>query len=466
MPDKLTDDFVKKIPAPDKGARTIWDSELTGFGVRVFAPTKKDPRGARSFFLNYRVDGVERRFTIGKLGDWTALAARQEAKQIRRAVDMGEDPALAKRERREAPTVQDLADRYEREHLPKKSLSSQKNDKAMIRAVFARFKIGPRRVSEIGYGDIAAIHAAITADGKPVRANRILAVLSKMFALALLPAEGETKPWRDQAQGNPCKGVARNQEEGCERFFSTAELAALSDGIDAYGATPAANAIRLVFLTGCRPGEAMTATWDQFDTEPGVWVKPSQHTKQRKVHRVPLPPPALELIARVRAQRETEPRATASPYVFPGQKTGAPLKQLRSAWEAIVSTASVAMWRESKDTEIASIVADLEKALDAPVSALDVQAEAKRRGVALPPALTDARLYDARHTFASVGAAGGLGLPIIGRLLGHTQTRTTQRYAHLADDPLREAAAKISGVIAGAGKPSADVVPFKGRGGL
>ena len=76
----------------------------------------------------------------------------------------------------------------------------------------------------------------------------------------------------------------------------------------------------------------------------------------------------------------------------------------------------------------------------------------------------DARVYDLRHTFASVGAGGGLGLPIIGKLLGHTQSRTTQRYAHLADDPLREAAEKITTVITGAGKLDDDkVVPLSRR---
>jgi integrase len=75
----------------------------------------------------------------------------------------------------------------------------------------------------------------------------------------------------------------------------------------------------------------------------------------------------------------------------------------------------------------------------------------------------DARAYDLRHTFASVGAGGGLSLPIIGRLLGHTQPRTTQRYAHLADDPLREAATKITTVITGTGKPGAEVRHLRGQ---
>jgi integrase len=165
----------------------------------------------------------------------------------------------------------------------------------------------------------------------------------------------------------------------------------------------------LIMLTGCRPAEAMRAEWPEFDKEPGYWIKPSAHTKQRKVHRLPLSPPAIELIERLRKTRKGN-------WVFPGDIAGEPLKALWHVWHFV------------------------------------------RRQTGLG---ADARLYDLRHTFASVGAGGGLGLPIIGRLLGHTQSRTTQRYAHLADDPLREAADKITAVITGAGKPSAEIINIK-----
>ena len=184
------------------------------------------------------------------------------------------------------------------------------------------------------------------------------------------------------------------------------------EALDAYGRTPAADCIRLIMLTGCRPGEAMLATWAQFDAQPGFWIKPSSHTKQRKEHRLPLSAPALQLIADIRARRgEIAP----DDYVFPGRRPGQPLQQLRACWDAVCKQAG----------------------------------------------LTDVRIYDLRHTFAATGAGGGLSLPLIGRLLGHTQHRTTQRYAHLADDPLREAADKIASAIARAGK-SGKVVRLRG----
>ncbi|MFI5012041.1 MAG: tyrosine-type recombinase/integrase [Hyphomicrobiales bacterium] len=456
MPLKLTERTVAALDPPAKGATTVWDSDVTGFGIRVFAPTERNPKGARSFFLNYRHDGTERRFTIGAFGDWSAEAARIEAKQLRRQVNRGADPAAEKQARREAPTVKDLAERYRAEHLPNKAKSSQANDWNMIEKIILPV-LGGRKVADVHQGDMSALHKAITAEGKATRANRVLAVASKMFSLSLIPAAGEAAPWRDQAQGNPCKGVGRNHEEGHERFLSTAEIAAVSEALDRYPRRSTADCVRLIMLTGCRPGEAMHATWEQFDAEPGFWVKPSSHTKQRKLHRVPLSPAALELIEGVRAKRG---RSEGEAFVFPGQIHGARLQQLRDPWAAISSAASVALWAGSEDAAITGLVTDLAKGLGRLPTAPECLSAAKLKGVSLPPALTDARLYDLRHSFASIGAGGGLSLHIIGKLLGHTQGRTTQRYAHLADDPLREAAAKIASVITGAGRSSASVTPF------
>jgi integrase len=318
--------------------------------------------------------------------------------------------------------------------------------------------MGDRKVADVHDGDIGALRNAVIARGAAVRANRVLEVASKMFALAMKRKEGEDTPWRNQVQGNPCKGVTRNHEEGHERFFSPAELAALSDALAAYGQTPASDCIRFIMLTGCRPREAMLATWDQFDAEPGFWVKPSAHTKQRKVHRVPLGAGAVELLERIKTQRKKTPRRAQSSYVFPGQSLGKPLKQLRSTWEDVREMASIALWSDSKDRKVASLVAECERRLGQAPTLKEFLPLARKAGLKLPPAPHDARIYDLRHTFASVGAGGGLFLQIIGRLLGHTQMRTTRRYAHLADDPLKEAAAKITTALAGAGKHSGKAV--------
>ncbi len=448
---RIDERAVKTTPAPAKGTITLWDDEVTGFGLRIFAPTAKHPKGARSFFVNYRAGGVERRLTVGAFPDWSAKAARDEARDLRRRIDRGEDPASDRREAREAPTVKDLAERYRAEHLPRKAKSSQVNDWAMIVNDILP-ELGSRKVVDIHHGDIVALHKKISARG-PTRANRVLAVVSKMFSLSLLPRAGDNAPWRNAAQGNPCRGVVRNQEEGKERFFSAAEIVALTDALTAYGETSASNCLRLMMLTGCRPGEAMRARWSEF-AEPGYWDKPSAHTKQRRRHRVPLSPAATEFVEQIRAKK---PEGVQ--FVFPGQKKGTALKQIRTAWDAVTDRASVELWRQSKDEKVAGLVADLGEG----ATVQTCRAEAARRKVVLPVALTDARAYDLRHTFASIGAGGGLSLQVIGRLLGHTQSRTTQRYAHLSDDPLREAAARIGNAIAGAGKGASNVVPISKR---
>src|SRR6516165_12510685 len=154
------------------------------------------------------------------------------------------------------------------------------------------------------------MHRQITASGRPVRANRILAVCSKMFALSLRSKDGQNAPWRNAAQGNPCKGIERNPEEAKERYFSQAELVAISDALATYNGV-AADCVRLIMLTGCRPSEAIAAQWEEFDREPDFWVKPSAHVKQRKVHKLPLNPAAIELIGRLRKKRKGR-------WVFPG----------------------------------------------------------------------------------------------------------------------------------------------------
>jgi integrase len=410
MPTKLDERVVKTAAPPAKGAASIWDSEIRGFGLRVYAPTRRNPEGAKTFFVNYRSLGVERRLTIGEYPTWSALAARAEAKALRKRIDLGEDPARERREAREAPTVKDLAERYKADHLPRKAPSSRKADWAMIEREILPV-LGERKVAEVHFGDLKALHERITASGRSVRANRVIAVASKMFALSLKPMAGESEPWRDAAQGNPCKGIERNPEEGRERFFSTAEIAALSEALTEHQG-PAADCLRWIMLTGCRPGEAMKAQWSEF-AEADVWTKPSAHTKQKKVHRVPLSPAAIELIGKLKSKRD----ADDSEFVFPGRVAGRPLRELRRVWGAVTARAG----------------------------------------------LKGALVYTLRHSYASIGAGGGLSLQIIGRLLGHTVSRTTERYAHLADNPLREAADRIGASIAGAGKDSGNIVRIEER---
>jgi integrase len=377
---RLTDQVIRKLPSPSHGYTLTWDAETRGFGVRVTAA------GARSFVLQYRANGVGRRHTIGSFPDWPTTAAREEAKRLKRIVDIGGDPALDRREQRAAPTVADLIERYRTDYAPKKRERSRRDDEGLIKQWVAP-ELGRRKVAEIRTADVERLHRKITAHGTPVRANRVLILLSKMFTLSVR--------W-EMRDDNPVSGIERNHETPRTRYLTGDEMERLAAALGLLN-QQAANAIRLLMLTGARRTEVLSAEWSQFDLDTGVWTKPSSHTKQKRVHRVPLSAPARALLA------DMKEAAGRSPYLFPGRGGRGYLYSIQKSWTTACRAAGIA----------------------------------------------DARLHDLRHSYASALASGGQSLPIIGALLGHTVAQTTQRYAHLIDDALREATEKAGAVITG-----------------
>lgn len=401
---KLTDALIRSLTAPARGNRVTYErgaGAVRGFGVRVTAA------GAKSFVLNYTVTGRERRFTIGAYPGWSVAAARDEARRLRQAIDRGEDPLGERIAIREAPTFDELCDRYIAEYAVRKRTA--RGDESAIRRVL-RPKLGSRKVASITFADIDALHRKATVENGPYAANRLLALLSKMFALAVR--------W-GMRPDNPAKGVSRNPEERRYRYLSGDELRRLTEALAVHPNRLAANAVRLLLLTGARRGEVLGATWDQFDLAAGVWTKPSSHTKQKREHRVPLSAPAQQLLAEMKAEAELRAekmKREISRYVFPARVGDGPMVEIKTAWAALCKAAG----------------------------------------------LSGVRIHDLRHTYASLLASAGLSLPIIGALLGHTQPGTTARYAHLFDDPLRAATERVAAIVAG-DRAGADVVPI-GRG--
>jgi integrase len=412
----LTDRMVRALPVPAAGAVITYDADVPGFGIRVTA------RDVRSFILNYVVHGRERRMTIGRFPIWSATAAREQAKSLRRKIDAKIDPLdeheaqlRAAEAARTAPTMQDLFDRYASEHLPRKATRAAADDRSMWKKIVLP-RLGSMKVDAVRPTDIDALHAEVSST-RPVRANRMVEVLRKAFNLAIR--------W-DWRADNPASGVHRNHEEKRARYLSAAEILRLSEALTAHPERNSANAIRLLMLTGARRAEVLGARWDMFDLEAGVWVKPSAHTKQRREHRVPLSAAAIALL------REIQPRAT-SPYVFPGID-GKALTDLKRSWLTVCCKAGLAE-QAPKRTRSGKVV----------------------RGKDGKPLMTwrpTARIHDLRHTYASILASEGLSLPIIGALLGHTQPQTTARYAHLLDDPLRAATERVGALVMRNGTPA------------
>jgi integrase len=390
---RLTNRTVAKLPTPIRGNRLFYDDTVKGFACRVTAA------GGRSFVVNYfrKADGRERRFTIGAFPDWSVAAAREDAKRLKREIDGGADPVGAHQENRAAPTIADLAARFERDYVPRKRPSTQRVYQQQIRAdILPALSRG--KVAAVTHADVDAFHHRLSARA-PTHANRTLAVLSKMFSLAIRWG------WRTD---NPCRGIERNQEQKRHRYLSGAELKRLTKALDELEDQGAANAVRLLLLTGARRGELLAAKWADIDLDGEVWIKPGATTKQRTEHRVPLSAVACQLLAKMRGQADTE-------WLFPA-RGGGHRPHINGAW------------------------IELRKAAKIP----------------------DARLHDLRHTYATALASSGLGLPVIGALLGHTTAQTTLRYSHLMDDPLRAATERAAAVLSGA-KP-AEVLPLAKRG--
>ncbi len=263
---KLTDSIVRDLEKPEAGNRITYDTEVKGFGCRVTAA------GARSFILNYRTrSGRERRYTIGAFPDWKVAVARGEARELKRAVDRGEDPLAIVEADRGAKTFADLAKQFREDFLPKKRPSTVKNYNLLLDK-FILPQLRHHKVAGVTYSDVDGLHRKITRGGAPYQANRSMAVLSKMFALAVKWG------WRPD---NPARGIERNPEEKRHRYLSPAELVKLIEALSTIGDQQGANVIRLLMLTGARSGEAMSATWDQFDLKEGVWTKPGSTTKQK-----------------------------------------------------------------------------------------------------------------------------------------------------------------------------------------
>jgi integrase len=330
---------------------------------------------------------VGRRSRRISLGPSTVLAceqARKRAISIIAAARNGIDPADERDAARQAMTVNELAERFDKEHI---SVRLKANTAKEYRRNLRRFilpALGRLTVTDITRADVAKFHHDLR--HIPYQANRCLEVVSKMFNLAEL--------WGLRPDGtNPRKHIKKYPEEKRERFLSVAELRRIGEvlgemedeGIELPSAILAA---RLLILTGCRLNEIMTLRWAYVDIADRVLRLPDSKTGAKLVH---LGQAAIDLL-------QAAERVDDNPWVITGALPGKHLSDLQPFWRRVRARAG----------------------------------------------LRDVRIHDLRHTFASMAVASGQGLPMIGKLLGHTQVQTTARYAHLAADPVRIAADLVS----------------------
>ena len=379
---------------PKEKDRFLWDSELKGFGLKV------TPKGKKTYLVQYRLKaGSTKRFTIGPHGSpWTPDLARQEAIKVLGDVAKGIDPAAEKARAKADMTVAALCDRYLVEATRSKKPRTVKMDKGRIDG-HVKPLLGRKLVSAVTKLDLEKFMLDVAA-GKTAKreettelgyrnprggegtANRTLGMLGSVFEFAI-----DLGLRRD----NPVRGVKKFKEKKLNRFLSNEELARLGealrqaerDGVNAF----AIAAIRLLLLTGCRKNEVLSLKWTEVDVGQGFLHLADSKTGARSV---PIGAPARALLSEL-------PRVEGNPHVICGEG-GKHFVGLQKVWSAIRAMAG----------------------------------------------LNDVRLHDLRHSFASMGARSGESLLVIGKVLGHSTTSATGRYAHLSDDPVKAASEAIA----------------------
>ena len=362
----------------------FWDRDLQGFGVRVY------PGGGKTYVVQTRAGGKPaKRTAIGRHGVVSAEEARRRAALIVSRIKAGEDPVPEPLPVRQAngPTVEDLAQRFLDDHVAARCKPAT--------AAAYRFAIGKHILPAFGKlsalaldrARVAAFHEALR--DRPTMANQAVDLLARIYRAA---EDRGAVP----AGSNPCRQIRKYRPRRRERFLTEPEFRRLGrtlDEMEANGeiAVHAAAALRLLMLTGCRRNEILILRWDAVDPDQSEIRLRDSKTGARTVS---LSPEAAAVLAGI-------PRMPDNPFVIAGHG-GRHLGSLNYSWPR-------------------------------------VRARAGLRGV---------RLHDLRHSFASRALALGETLPAIGRLLGHSRVETTARYAHLADDSVRQVAIRISDSIA------------------
>jgi integrase len=400
MAKRLTNSVVNGAAKRDSDY-FIWDGDLKGFGLKVCSG------GRKSYVCKYRLgtgrNAPTRRMTIGAHGaPWTPEQARKRASQILGLVAHGEDPAQAKQADKDVLTVSQLCDRYLEHGAATKKASTLATDRGRIERHIKPL-LGRMRVPDVKRADISrflqdvaagktAVDVKTGARGRAIvrggkgTATRTVGLLGGIFSFAV------ESGWISE---NPVRGVKRFRDRRNERFLGADELQKLGAALvaaEAAGENPYAIAIiRLLILTGARKGEIESLRWPEVDWQYSYLRLADSKTGQKLVM---LNGAAIEVL-------QTVPRQNTSDFVFPAFRSDGYYEGTPKVWRRIRAGAG----------------------------------------------LENVRIHDLRHSFASMAVSGGASLPVIGALRGHKDSATTARYAHLQNDPIRNASDQVGDAL-------------------
>jgi integrase len=431
--------------------QTIWDSELKGFGCRA-------RQTAKVFVLKYRFGkgrgARQYMYTIGRFGSpWTAESARVEARRLLGRIALGENPAHDRIEQSGIPTMADAFGAFLASADGKRSTRTLEEYRRMFSKNCSHLRL--IRVSDIQDDDILRLHRNLK--DTPTLANRIVQMLSAFFNWC------GRRGWRKEYL-NPCRHVEKYPERQIERIPTSRELLCLGEAIKQYesdyrlikvmshkrdksGAQEVnsvtsyvTTAIRLLLFTGARKSEITTLQWCDVDLEKRQIRLLKSKTGKKTIYLSNL---ATQLLSEL-------PRIEGNPFVIPGAKAGTHLVNIKDLWKRIRQIATISLWCD--DPTLAKLVAEQRTKLPLDVRTEKlfslIQETARQQNIDLPTGLMDFRLHDVRHNFASLGVLGNHHLKVVGALLGHKSVKTTERYAHLANDPVHTASDLISESLA------------------
>jgi len=429
----FTQDTINNAPLPAKGKRAYYrDEKEAGLVLDVRAS------GSKSFYLYKKINGKPERILLGQYPDMKIPEARKACAIKKGEIAHGKNPQEEKRKIRQEITLGDFFKEY-MEKYSKPHKKSWKYDEREIPVFLGHWF--NRKLSSISTHEVRELHNSIYnktfkknnhTRGGHFQANRALERLRALYNKAI--------EWGWDGD-NPTIGIKKFKEKSRERFIQPNELPLLFHALDVEENKTAKDYILISLMTGARKSNVLSMRWEQINWERQLWRIPD--TKNGEPVTIPLIAQAIDILKKRKIR-------TNSPWAFEGDGAKGHFSDPKKTWNRVRQRATIELWKLDKHHAklIEEVESNLQESDNYGFTVLklfnSIKAEAEIRNVELPTGLMDIRLHDLRRTFGSYQAITGASLPIIGKTLGHKSQVSTQVYARLNDDPVRDSMEKAA----------------------